>query len=458
MKLYNTLTGREEEFVPADGKTVKMYVCGVTPYSSTHVGHALSYVVFDVLRRYLEHIGYEVLHVQNFTDIDDKIIQRAQDEGVKEEALVQRYIQDFFATMDGLNIQRAHHYPRATQEIPSIIKTIERLIEGDFAYPAGGDVFFRVNRSEDYGKLSHRTLEGMIAGARIQVDEDKEHPMDFALWKGAKEGEPAWDSPWGPGRPGWHIECTAMSLDRLGDPLDIHGGGMDLVFPHHENEIAQSEAFTGRQPFSRYWVHNGLLQFGDDKMSKSLGNLVSAEEALGRYSPDSLRLYFLSSHYRAPLNYSEEGAAAMERSMERFRHALRSNGNSGEPLDAAPFAERFQNAMDSDLNTPQAIASLFDLAREINRSQELGMDVRPAQERLSELGSVLGLTFREREDDGGDLLSAQPFIEMLLETRAELRKNRMFELADRIRDGLAGQGIVLEDTARGTEWQRQPRK
>ncbi len=458
MKLYNTLTGREEEFVPADGKTVKMYVCGVTPYSSTHVGHALSYVVFDVLRRYLEHIGYEVLHVQNFTDIDDKIIQRAQDEGVKEEALAERYIDDFFATMDGLNIKRAHHYPRATQEIPSIIKTIERLIEEEFAYPAGGDVFFRVNRSEDYGKLSHRTLEGMIAGARIQVDEDKEHPMDFALWKGAKEGEPAWDSPWGPGRPGWHIECTAMSLDRLGDPLDIHGGGMDLVFPHHENEIAQSEAYTGRQPFSRYWVHNGLLQFGDDKMSKSLGNLVSAEEALGRYSPDSLRLYFLSSHYRAPLNYSEEGASAMERSMERFRHALRCNGNSGEPLDATPFAERFKNAMDSDLNTPQAIASLFDLAREINRSQELGMDVRSAQERLSELGSVLGLTFREREDDGGDLLSAQPFIEMLLETRAELRKNRMFELADQIRDGLAGQGIVLEDTARGTEWQRQPRK
>ena len=458
MKLYNTLTGREEEFVPADGKTVKMYVCGVTPYSATHVGHALSYVVFDVLRRYLEHIGYDVLHVQNFTDIDDKIIQRAQDEGVKEETLVQRYIQDFFATMDGLNIQRAHHYPRATQEIPSIIKTIEKLIEREFAYPAGGDVFFRVNRSADYGKLSHRTLEGMIAGARIQVDEDKEHPMDFALWKGAKEGEPAWDSPWGPGRPGWHIECTAMSLDRLGDPLDIHGGGMDLVFPHHENEIAQSEAFTGRQPFSRYWVHNGLLQFGDDKMSKSLGNLISAEEALGRYSPDSLRLYFLSSHYRAPLNYSEEGAAAMERSMERFRHALRRNGNSGEPLDAAPFAERFQQAMDSDLNTPQAIASLFDLAREINRSQELGMDVRPAQERLSELGSVLGLTFQEREGDGGDLLSAQPFIEMLLETRSELRKNRMFDMADRIRDGLAGQGIVLEDTSRGTEWQRQPRK
>ena len=466
MRLYNTLTGREEEFVPADGNTVKMYVCGVTPYSSTHVGHALSYVVFDVLRRYLEHVGYQVKHVQNFTDIDDKIIQRAQDEGISEDVLVQRYIEDFFAAMDTLNIQRAHAYPRATQEIPSIIKTIARLVEQDYAYPAGGDVYFRVDRSSDYGKLSHRTLDGMIAGARIQIDEDKEHPMDFALWKGAKEGEPAWDSPWGPGRPGWHIECTAMSLDRLGDPLDIHGGGMDLVFPHHENEIAQSEAFTGRQPFSRYWVHNGLLQFGDDKMSKSLGNLVSAEEALERFSADSLRLYFLSSHYRSPLNYTEEGAAAMERSMERFRHALRNDNNTGndntgntsntgEPLDAAPFDQRFHTAMDSDLNTPQAVASLFDLAREINRSHESGMDVRAAQESLSRLGSVLGLTFKERDTTGGDLLSAQPFIELLLETRAELRKNRQFELADKIRDGLAGQGIVLEDTPRGTEWQRQ---
>ncbi len=455
MKLYNTLTGREDEFVPADGNTVKMYVCGVTPYSSTHVGHALSYVVFDVLRRYLEHIGYRVQHVQNFTDIDDKIILRAQGEGIAEGALVDRYIEDFFAAMDGLNIQRAHAYPRATQEIPSIIKTIARLIERDYAYPVGGDVYFRVNRSPEYGKLSHRTLDGMIAGARIQIEEDKEHPMDFALWKGAKEGEPAWDSPWGPGRPGWHIECTAMSLDRLGDPLDIHGGGMDLVFPHHENEIAQSEAFTGRQPFSRYWVHNGLLQFDDDKMSKSLGNLVSAEEALEKFSADTLRLYFLSSHYRSPLNYSEEGAAAMERSMERFHHALRSNGNTGEPLDASPFAKRFHAAMDNDLNTPQAIASLFDLAREINRSHEAGMDVRAAQESLSQLGGVLGLTFQERDSTGGDLLSAQPFIELLLETRAELRKNRQFELADKIRDGLAGQGIVLEDTARGTEWQRQ---
>ena len=457
MKLYNTLTGQEEEFIPADGKTVKMYICGVTPYSSTHVGHALSYVIFDVLRRYLEHIGYQVNHIQNFTDVDDKIIQRAQDEGITEDALVERYIDDFFGAMDALNIQRAHAYPRATQEIPGIIKTIKGLVDKGFAYPAGGDVYFRVNRSEDYGKLSHRSLEGMIAGARIQVEEEKEHPMDFALWKGAKPGEPAWESPWGPGRPGWHIECTAMSLDRLGDPLDIHGGGMDLVFPHHENEIAQSEAFTGRRPFARYWVHNGLLHFGEDKMSKSLGNLVSAEEALEKFSADSLRLYFLSSHYRSPLNYSEEGAAAMERSMERFRHALRPGGGSGTPLDPQPFVQRFEAAMANDLNTPQAIASLFDLAREINRSQEEGLNVLPAQERLRDLAQVLGITFRDRKPSGQDLLLAQPFIEMLVETRAELRKARQFDLADQIRDGLAEQGIILEDTPQGTEWQRQPR-
>ena len=251
MRLFNTLTGKDEEFIPSDGKTVKMYVCGVTPYSSTHVGHALSYVVFDTLRRYLEFLGYQVKHVQNFTDVDDKIIQRAQEEGISGEELTDRFISDFFTTMDRLNIQRADSYPRATQEIPAIIKTIESLVDKGFAYPVGGDVYFRVTKSEGYGKLSHRTLDGMIAGARVQVDENKDHPMDFALWKGAKPGEPAWDSPWGPGRPGWHIECTAMALDHLGDPLDIHGGGQDLVFPHHENEIAQSEAYTGRAPFAR---------------------------------------------------------------------------------------------------------------------------------------------------------------------------------------------------------------
>jgi cysteinyl-tRNA synthetase len=455
MKLYNTLTGKEEEFVPADGNQVKMYVCGVTPYSSTHVGHALSYVTFDVLRRYLEHLGYEVQHVQNFTDVDDKIIQRAQQEDISEEKLVQRYIDDFFSTMDALNIKRAHAYPRATQEIPRIIDTIRGLVDKGYAYPTEGDVYFRVTKSPSYGKLSHRTLEGMIAGARVQVDEGKEHPMDFALWKGAKPGEPFWDSPWGPGRPGWHIECTAMSLDQLGDPLDIHGGGQDLIFPHHENEIAQSEAYTGRQPFARYWVHNGLLQLGQDKMSKSLGNLVSVEEALERYSPDALRLYFLSSHYRSPLNYSDEGAAAMERSMERFRHALRPSDNDKEPLNPGIFQERFLAAMDDDLNTPQALAALFDLSREINRAREAGRSVEEAQQALRRWGSVLGFTFQERDVNNKGQLAAQPFIELLVTTRAELRKAKQFALADQIRDGLAQHGIVVEDTPQWTEWQYQ---
>ena len=292
MKLYITLSLEAQEFAPADGKTVKMYVCGVTPYSSTHVGHALSYVAFDTLRRYLEYLGFDVLHVQNFTDVDDKIINRAKEQGIEPDELAEEFIDDFYRTMDALNIQRAHVYPRATQEIGPIIETIQTLVANGSAYPAGGDVFFRVTNKDDYGKLSHRTLDGMQAGARIEIDENKEHPMDFVLWKGARPGEPSWDSPWGPGRPGWHIECTAMSMTYLGATLDIHGGGQDLSFPHHENEIAQSEAATGEAPFSKYWVHNGLLQLGEDKMSKSLGNLVSVEDALENYTPDAIRLYF----------------------------------------------------------------------------------------------------------------------------------------------------------------------
>ena len=458
MKLFNTLTGKDEEFVPSDGETVKMYVCGVTPYSATHVGHALSYVVFDTLRRYLKFLGYRVKYVQNFTDIDDKIIQRAQEAGISGEELTDRYISDFFTTMDSLNVQRADSYPRATQEIPAIIKTIETLVKKGFAYPSGGDVYFRVTKSEDYGKLSHRTLEGMIAGARVQVDENKEHPMDFVLWKAAKPSEPAWDSPWGPGRPGWHIECTAMALDHLGDPLDIHGGGHDLVFPHHENEIAQSEAYTGRTPFARHWVHNGLLQLGEDKMSKSLGNLVSAEEALAQYSPDALRIYFLDSHYRSPLSYSSAGAAARERSMERLRHALRPaglNGSDGELLDSQPFRDRFLNAMDSDLNTPQALACLFDLAREINRAVETGKNAGPAQDALRELGGILGLTFQERASGDQQRLAAKPFIDLLVNMRQELRSAKQYALADRIRDELAEQGVTVEDTPQGSEWQYQ---
>ena len=459
MKLYNTLTGQAEEFIPADGKCVKMYVCGVTPYSATHVGHALSYVVFDVLRRYLEFLGFQVRHVQNFTDVDDKIIQRANEQSIDAAELAERYIEDFFRTMDALHVQRAHAYPRATQEISPIIETIRRLVDKDYAYAAGGDVYFRVTRSQGYGKLSHRTLDGMIAGARVEVDQHKEHPMDFALWKGARAGEPAWDSPWGPGRPGWHIECTTMSVSYLGESIDIHGGGQDLIFPHHENEIAQSEASTGLEPFARYWVHNGLLQLGEDKMSKSLGNLVSVDEALERYDADALRLYFLSSHYRSPLQFSDEGCAAMERSADRLRHALSHNeGGTDDPLNAKQFQTRFLDAMDDDLNTPRALATLFDLAREINRARDSGRSVSDAQDTLSYLGGILGLSFQDRNLAGKDQLAAKPFIDLLLQTRAELRRAKQYALADQIREGLDQQGVVVEDTAEGTEWQYRPRQ
>ena len=450
MRLYNTLSGEEQEFSPV-GDTVKMYVCGVTPYAPCHLGHAMSYVFFDVLRRYLEYIGYEIEHVQNFTDIDDKIIQRAQESSVDTDDLAQTHIEEFMDSMDSLNIQRAHHYPRATQEIPQILKVIEELVDKEYAYASDGDVYFRVAKYGTYGDLSHRSLDGMIAGARVEVGAAKEHPMDFALWKAAKPGEPSWDSQWGPGRPGWHIECTAMSMSYLGSSLDIHGGGQDLVFPHHENEKAQSEAYTGEAPFVRYWVHNGLLNMGDDKMSKSLGNNVSLNEALKRHGADALRIFFLSSHYRGPLTYSEEGVSATERAAERLSNAFRlDTGEGAEELDPEPYRERFSRAMDSDLNTPQALASMFDLAREINRSRETGAGVQRAQGVLKDLGGVLGLTFDAKQDNASQ--SSGAFIQLLVDTRTELRQSKQYSLADQIRSRLLELGVELEDTAQGTDW------
>ena len=493
MRIYNTLSRDVQDFTPADGKTVKMYVCGVTPYSSTHVGHALSYVAFDTLRRYLEFLGFEVKHVQNFTDVDDKIIQRAQEQGIEPDDLAEQFIDDFYRTMDALNIQRAHIYPRATQEIGPIIETIQKLINNGSAYPGGGDVFFRVTKKDDYGKLSHRTLDGMQAGARIEVDENKEHPMDFVLWKGARPGEPFWESPWGPGRPGWHIECTAMSMTYLGATLDIHGGGQDLIFPHHENEIAQSEASTGKIPFSRYWVHNGLLQLGQDKMSKSLGNLVSVEEALENYSPDAIRLYFLSSHYRSPLSYTDEGCDAMERSADRLRNVLREQVDSkGAPMDPAPFQEQFLEGMDDDLNTPKALAAMFDLSHEMNRQRDSGNSISAAQDCLRHLGSLLGLTFQERDSSlkvDADLyntlvkdihskllatgqaelseLFSEPAdsnvntvsgsdIDRLVNVRTECRTYKQYAVADEIRNWLENQGVSVEDSAAGSVWLYRP--
>ena len=453
MKLSDTLTGEKRDFAPADG-AVRMYVCGITPYASAHVGHAMSYIVFDVLHRYLEFKGFEVRYVQNFTDIEDKLIARAAAESTTVEELAERHIAEYFEDMAALNVLDADVYPRATQEIPKILEVISGLIEKGFAYPSGGDVYFRVSKSPAYGKLSHRSLDAMRAGARVEPGVEKEHPMDFALWKAAKPGEPSWDSPWGPGRPGWHIECSAMALRYLGDSIDIHGGGQDLVFPHHENEIAQSEAFSGAEPFARFWVHNGLLHLDAEKMSKSLGNLVTIRDALAKYSSDAIRVSVLNAHYRGPGYYSDEALAGAERAAARLRQAVSARapaGVSGERLDPSAHRERFIAAMDDDLNTPQALAVLFDLARDMNRDAEAGRDVADARSTLLELGrEVLGLRIEEREAAVGDELAAR--VQALVDRRSELRAAKRFAEADAVRDELSALGVTLIDSAEGTTW------
>ena len=471
MRIYNTLSGRKEDFVAGD--PVKIYVCGVTPYSECHIGHAMSYILFDVIRRYLEFCGHRIKYVQNFTDIDDKIIARANQSGLSTQELAEGFIEEYFTDMDSLNIKRADVYPRATEEIPKIIEVIAGLIDKGHAYPVGGNVYFRVSSFPDYGKLSHRNLDEMMAGTSCEVKSEKEHTIDFTLWKAAKPGEPWWDSPWGPGRPGWHIECSAMSLKYLGDTLDIHGGGQDLIFPHHENEIAQSEAFAGVSPFVKYWLHNGLLQLGDEKMSKSLGNLITVKEALERFSSDAIRLFILSSHYRSPLTYSEDGQEAAERGVERLRLAAhRQCGDSPPTPDTTVYRERFTEAMDDDFNTAQAIASLFDLASEINRSADEGHSTEEAQSLLMELAAVLGFSLEASKptvdinssivelagqfgitmDTDEPQREASDIIELLIEKRTEYRQTREWALADKIRAQLAELGIVLEDTSGGTTW------
>ena len=451
MKLYDSLTGEKRDFVPNDD-TVKMYVCGVTPYSSSHVGHAMCSVYFDTLRRYLEYSGYKVKHVQNFTDIDDKIIDAAASQKTSPVMLVEEMVEEYLIDMSNLNILPAHMYPRVTDEIPRIIEMIQGLIDKDFAYESEGDVYYRVTRFPGYGKLSHRTLEGMMAGARIEPNVLKDHAMDFTLWKASKAGEPSWSSPWGEGRPGWHIECSAMAVHYLGPHLDIHGGGQDLVFPHHENEIAQTEAFTGKEPFAQHWVHNGLLQMDQDKMSKSLGNLVTVRDALDKFGSDAMRLFFLNSHYHSPLAYSEEGLQGQQRAADRLRNALESPGSnsSAEAVDPEAFRQRFIAAMDDDLNTPQALAAVFSLARDINRGREEGKLLSNAQDCLRELISVLGL--RLEPEAAASEQPASPFLELLAEVRQELRASKQFALADHIRSRLQELGVSLEDTAEGSKW------
>jgi cysteinyl-tRNA synthetase len=476
MKVSDTLTGQKTEFKP-EGKTVNMYVCGVTVYDECHIGHAMSYVIFDAIRRYLEFRGYKVKHVQNFTDIDDKIINRANQLGISSSELAEKYINEYFKDMDALNIRRAHVYPKATEEIPKIIEVIQGLIDKGFAYESGGSVYFRVKNVPGYGKLSRQELDDMVSRGSAE-EGDKEFPLDFALWKAAKPGEPFWPSPWGQGRPGWHIECSAMALKYLGKTLDIHGGGQDLIFPHHENEITQSESFTGVVPFVRHWLHNGLLQLGENKMSKSLGNLITVKQALERYSSDAIRLFILSSHYRSPLTYSEEVFKAAEAGMERLRQAARDGGQAdGSALDAEPYKSRFTGSMDDDFNTAQALAAIFELAREINRGREEKCDVTSAQNTLRELTGVLGFTLEEPKKPPleaapfitllGELSSqfnqtpkrdpemkVEQLIQLLIETREKLRKAKQWQLADMVRQRLTGLGIALEDTPQGTIWKR----
>ncbi|MGH2534081.1 MAG: cysteine--tRNA ligase [Thermomicrobiales bacterium] len=468
MCLYNTMTRQKEPFETIEPGKVRMYVCGVTPYASAHVGHAMSGIVFDVIRRYLEHSGYEVRHATNFTDIDDRIIASANREGIDPSELTEELIADWHRETEALGILRATLYPRATQEIPAIIETIQGLIERGFAYSIDGDVYYRVREFAEYGKLSHRDLDELLSGARIEVDARKEDPLDFALWKAAKPGEPSWPSPWSAGRPGWHIECSAMVSNHLDSVIDIHGGGADLIFPHHENEIAQSEAYLGCKPFARYWVHNGLLQVGTDKMSKSIGNIVPTKELVDRGLGQAFRLLVLQSHYRAPLTYTEEGLEAAARGLDRLHAATKPGGaiaasnssRSGEYL--AAFADetdrRFHEAMDDDCDTPVAVAALFDLARAINRAKAEDGDpgtTELAQSRLIALAGVLGLDLVGREDqDGG---AAAPFIDLLLDVRNHLRDAKQWALADQIRDGLSKRGITIEDTSSGTTWRRADR-
>jgi cysteinyl-tRNA synthetase len=463
IKIYNTLTRRKEDFITIEPQKVRMYVCGPTVYSNAHIGHAMSSLVFDIIRRYLEYRGYQVNHVMNFTDVDDKIINRANQQGVDPFDLAEGYIKEFRRHLADLNIQPATFNPRATQEMPQILAMIQGLIDKGYAYPKEGDVYFRVTRDDDYGKLSGRRLDDMQAGSRIEVDERKEHPMDFALWKAAKPDEPAWETAWGRGRPGWHIECSAMNLSHLGEQIDIHGGGNDLIFPHHENEIAQSESYTGKQ-FSRYWVHNGMLTLSGEKMSKSIGNLVSIDEFLSLHSASTLRLMVLNSGYRSPLTFNDEIIGQADKGLERLRSALKpalpgannSNTDIAKTLDmqVEKTHKAFLENMDDDFNSAGALGNLFDLVRVINQARADGATdkiLQPAQAVLNELCGVFGLILeKEMSDDQ----SAAPFIDYLIELRAEMRKQKLFTFSDQIRDRLTALGIVLEDSKDGTTWHK----
>ncbi len=475
LKIYNTLTKKKEVFESIEPGKVKIYVCGPTVYDACHIGHARSVIVFDVMVRYLRVTGYEVTYVRNFTDVDDKIIDRARELGLAVKDLSQKYIQAFYEDMDALKVERATLEPRATNHINEIIHVIQRLFEQGFAYEAGGDVFYAVERFQDYGKLSGRRLEDMQAGARVAIDDKKHNPLDFVLWKGAKPGEPMWDSPWGKGRPGWHIECSAMSTHFLGEHFDIHGGGKDLMFPHHENEIAQSEGAFGRG-FVNVWIHNGFVQINQEKMSKSLGNFLTVKDILKQYHPEAVRLFLLSNHYRSPVDFTEQAMADAEAGLEKIYALLQRVGRS--TRGDAPDADQqrpgdlwlgFCEAMDDDFNTARAIGLIFDTVRGLNRVMD-DMEERGTSETwarlesgrgdLMRVGAVLGIGteapshfFAQKKAKAVESEAIdEALVESLIAERLQAREQKDWERADQIRSELSAMNIVLEDRPEGTTW------
>jgi cysteinyl-tRNA synthetase len=461
VKIYNMMSRSKDELVPLTPGEVRMYVCGVTVYDYSHIGHARSAVVFDVLRRYLRFKGYRVTAVRNYTDVDDRIIRRANEAGVSASEISERYIAAEREDMASLGILPPDVDPKATAHIPEMIALIERLITRGVAYEVDGDVYFEIRRFPPYGKLSGKNLEELLAGARVEVDERKRDPRDFALWKAAKPGEPSWESPWGPGRPGWHIECSAMAMRYLGESFDLHGGGEDLIFPHHECEIAQAEAVTGR-PFARSWVYNAFVNMGKDKMSKSLGNTLLIRELVKRHDADAIRLFFLGTHYRNPVEWAEERVQDSARAMERFTRLLGDPLAAGAPATPLParyaaFRTQFEAAMDDDLNTPQALGVLFDLARALQEDRERAprdADARAAfaagVAELRSLGEVLGLFERRGAASG-----PPPEVERLVAERVTARERRDFARSDAIRAEIAGLGWVVEDTPAGPRLTRK---
>jgi cysteinyl-tRNA synthetase len=476
LKLFNTLTGKQEEFRPIEPQRVRMYVCGVTVYDYCHIGHARSALVFDVLRRYLEYSGYRVLFVKNFTDVDDKIIKRANEQEVPWEVITRKYIDAYYEDMEKLGIRPASIEPKATEHIPEIIAITETLITKGLAYSIDGDVYFQVDRYPGYGRLSKRKLEEMQAGARVDVDERKRHPMDFALWKRSKPGEPSWPSPWGAGRPGWHIECSAMSIKHLGETFDIHGGGMDLIFPHHENEIAQSCGATGKE-FARYWIHNGFVQINQEKMSKSLGNFFTIREIFEkskwteRVTGEVLRYFLLSTHYHGPLDFSDQALQEARQALDGFyglfdRLRETASGTAGDQdlLSAVSRTqESFRKAMDEDINTPMAVAEFQKLRSEVNKLLEVGLSTEArlrAREEFRRLGAILGIFQLDQWDYGTAPASGQytltvEQIDAKVAERNAARTQKDFRKADEIRQILAADGVIIEDKPDGTSrWKR----